>query len=101
MQDLPKATPQDHSILAVLQLIQPANSSELLVEIKDVPHLSSLKLAALDSHLSRLLNDKYIVEAGNKRYIVSPTGYFLVKKSLLDKQRDHARLLHLNRQRFS
>ena len=100
MSNLPKATANDHPILAVLQLIQPANGDELFAEIGEVPSLAGIKRSILDGHLERLLKDGYIVETGSNRFIASPRAYFLIEKSLPAKKRDHARLLHLNRQRF-
>lgn len=100
MKQLPKAKPTDYAVLAVLQLIQPANERELLTETADVAQLSSVKAESLSADLARLLKDGYILLARANRFIVSPKGYFLVEKCLPAKKRDHARLLHLNRQRF-
>ena len=95
-----KVAPIDCALLALLQLIQPATLSDLRREAKDVAQLSTLRLDAFDAHFERLQADGYIFSAGNERFVASPKSYFLIQRSLSHQERDKARLLHLNRQRF-
>ena len=69
-------------------------------EAKEVATLSSIKNDALKAHLSRLQADGYIFQTSDNCFIVTPKAYFLIERSLEGPERDKARLLNLNKQRF-
>jgi hypothetical protein len=95
-----RLAPIDSALLTLVQLIQPASRKAVLDEARGTVVLKVLTDAEVNSHLDRLEADHFLLRTGNGHLVVAPKSYDLVARSLPARQRDKARLLFLNEQRY-
>jgi len=91
--------PLDSALLGLVQLIQPASRNAVLKQTRGT-FLKALTDAELNHHLDRLEAENFLFRTANGDLVVAPKSYDLIRRSLQPKQRDKARLLFLNAQRY-
>ena len=94
-----RLAPLDSALLGLIQLIQPASRNAVLKQTRGT-FLKALNDAELNQHLDRLEAENFLFRSANGDLVVAPKSYDLIRKSLPPKQRDKARLLFLNAQRY-
>ena len=95
-----KLAPIDTALLSLIQLIQPASEAAIFLEAQGTIVLQILSQPDLGLHLHRLEADRFLLRTEKQDFVVAPKSYELLQRSLSAKQRDKARLLFLNEQRF-
>lgn len=86
----------DTSLLAALQLIQPANAMEMFEFAKESGLVARTSQKRIGARLSKLCSGGYLWETGDNRYVVTPLGSALAAASMKSRDRDKFRLLILN-----
>jgi hypothetical protein len=94
-----RVAPIDSALLSLVQLIQPASRSAVLDEVRGT-FLKALTATEINRQLDRLEEDQFLLRTASGDLVVAPKSYDLVRRSLSAKQRDKARLLFLNAQRY-
>ncbi len=80
-----RAAPIDAAILSLVQLLQPASAAQVLREAHGTP----------------VAKNRFLFRTADDLFVVAPRSYELITLSLRATQRDKARLLWLNKQRYS
>jgi hypothetical protein len=94
-----RVAPIDSALLSLVQLIQPASRTAVLDEARGT-FLKALTDAEVSRHLDRLEADHFLLRTANGNLVVAPKSYDVLRRSLSPRQRDKARLLFLNAQRY-
>jgi hypothetical protein len=92
--------PIDLPLLGLIQLIQPAHPERVYLESRDTIVAKYLNRAALVRRIQRLEETGYLLRSDTGLLLVAPKSYALLGRSLDPKERDKARLISLNRQRY-
>jgi hypothetical protein len=95
-----RAAPIDAAILSLVQLLQPASAAEVFREAHGTLVDKILDEREMQLHLERLAANQFLVRNADNRFVAAPRSYELITRSLNAKQRDKARLLWLNKQRY-
>ncbi len=96
-----RAAPIDAAILSLVQLLQPASAAQVLREAHGTPVEKILNEEEMLRHLERLEANRFLFRTADDMFVVAPRSYELITLSLRATQRDKARLLWLNKQRYS
>lgn len=92
--------PVDAIILAIAQIIQPADKDEIYEAVKDSPASADLDKGSFRSHFHVLENAGYCWRTADDKFVVTPQGDALARRSMNSKTRDKIRLLILNKERY-
>ena len=101
MADQSTAKLSDATLLAALQLIQPAAAEEVFDMVAGIDWAEKLTKKRIGERLARLCEAGFLHEAGNMGFILTPIGSALASTSMKPKERDRLRILILNRSRHT
>ena len=90
----------DATILAFASLLQPTNEKEVFAHAKKTFLNDVLDRASFRNHFERLAREAFLWQTAAGKYVVTPKGDLLARRSLARKERDKLRLLILNERRY-
>lgn len=90
--------PIDTTLLALIQLIQPASTDSIIQESNGTIIAQLLSKQDMASHLQRLEDERFILRTASDTFVVAPKSYAFIQSSMDSSERDKARLLTLNRE---
>jgi hypothetical protein len=93
--------PIDAAILSLVQLLQPVTAAELLQEADKTIVAHVVNDLQMQKHLERLEADRFLFRTADGLFVVAPKSYELISRSIDAKRRDKARLLLLNKRRYT
>lgn len=97
----PTAKVSDATLLAALQLIQPATAGEVFELVAGADWAAKLTEKGIDERLNRLCEAGFLHQAGDMRFVLTPIGSAFASTSMKPKERDKLRILILNRSRHT
>jgi hypothetical protein len=92
--------PIDLTLLGLVQLIQPAHAERVYLESRDTILSKYFDRRHLLERLHQLEENGYLLHSNAGLLVVAPKSYALLSRGLDPKERDKARLLLLNKQRY-
>ncbi len=92
--------PIDSAILGLVQLIQPAFRERVYLESRGTVVDEFLSKKQLFSNLERLEKTGFLLRTSDEMLVVAPKSYGLINRGLDANERDKARLLLLNKDRY-
>jgi hypothetical protein len=92
-------TQADLGLLAVAELLQPTDASEIHTFCKGTILGEALSEGELESHFRRLEREGYFWRTGLDKFVVTPRGEELARRVSNHRRRDKLRLLILNKNR--
>jgi hypothetical protein len=92
--------PIDLPLLSLVQLIQPAHTERVYLESRDTILAKYFDRRHLVERLHQLQENGYLLHTDAGLLVVAPKSYALLSRALDPKERDKARLLSLNKQRY-
>jgi hypothetical protein len=101
MANPPKAKVSDATLLAALQLIQPATAAEVFGFVAGADWAETFTKKRIGERLVRLTEAGFLHEAGDNGFVLTPIGSALASTSMKPKERDRLRILILNRSRYT
>lgn len=101
MANQPKAKVSDATLLAALQLIQPAKADDVFGLVAGADWAEKLTKKRVGERLVELSEAGFLHEAGDAGFLLTPIGNVLASTSMKPKERDRLRILILNRSRYT
>jgi hypothetical protein len=101
MANQPTAKVSDATLLAALQLIQPAAADDVVDMVAGADWAEKLTKKRVGESLARLCEAGFLHEAGGMGFVLTPIGSALAARSMKPKERDLLRILILNRSRHT
>ena len=100
IRNLHALSPIDHVLLAIAQIIQPADKTAIFESLKGNVAGESLDEETFKKHFKFLEKSKLFWRTSDNKYIVTEEGDLYARASLKRNARDKLRLLYLNKKRY-